>query len=247
METYLKNAPPDEIEAIYKSHREGILARIKHVEKVAKLTKRRVPKNVKTLEFLSGELDLYGSIYMKGSNARKLEEPEVQAVLAEKTKARLKNQSKEQLILECTSLEILLIQTFIHFNHCSTSYNRALDYLCDISVKTSGSATKRGSSRNLLHETDNLRLQECLSDLKNQLQRELKDSDLREYIRHVKRTYPEQSFIQKPRLTAEDKTLSEEDQAHILKGKIKKRGKSWSEPRIIAFFNSRTGLSGTTK
>lgn len=247
MKTHLENASTDEIEAMYKSHREKILARIKHVKSVAKLTKRRFPKNVKTLEFLSGELDLYGSIYLKGSNARRLDEPEVQAVIAEKTKARLKNHNKEQLISECISLEILLIQTFIHFDHCSTSYNRALDHLSFISIKNSGSGTKRGSTRNQLHEQDNLQLQECLSSLKNKLQRELKESDLREFIRLVKRTYPEQSFVQKPRMTAEEKTLSKEDQEHILKGKIKKRGKSWSESRIISFFNSTTGFSGTTK
>lgn len=236
----------DVVADLYNLQRHEILDKLKLIENYAKSNKRRFPKNAKTLKFFSDELELHSSVYFKNSIERMLDKPEVRKSFSLRTNERLKNKNKDQIIAECTDLEVLLLKAVVYFEHYSLSYNRILDHFIDVSVKNSGYATNRGASRNKLHEEDNARLEECLKLFKDKLKRDFVESDLREYIKLVKRTYPTQKYIQKPRLTSEEKSYSIEDQKFVLDKKIKARGKGWSEPRIIRFFNTATGLKGTT-
>jgi hypothetical protein len=63
----------------------------------------------------------------------------------------------------------------------------------------------------------------------------------------VKKKYPEQAFVQKARLTKDDKVDDEKDRLDTLEAKSKKRGKNWSTSRLTSFFEIQTGLKGTTK
>lgn len=221
--------------------------RLDEIKVNAKKNGKRIPKEALTAEFLLKEMLTYRQFKEPGSLCRELLNTENQQMLTQECIAQHINQTKKEILNEYANLNIEYIGMLALYDHTFESYKRIFKYLFDAVVKQSKDATSRGNKRNELHDRDNARLLECLSMLSNKLQREFIESDLREYIRLVKRTYPEQLYIQKPRLTKEEKTLSKEDREFILNEKIKKRGKGWVDSRIIEFFNSNTNLIGTTK
>lgn len=209
--------------------------------------KKRIPKGSLVADFLLTEMMLYRQVKDHGGFCRELLNPENQRILEEKFITALANKTKEEILNEYAKLKIEHLGMLALNEHNFDSYKRVFGYLFDMVLKESKNASGRGKKRNELHQEDNLRLQKCLEELSSKINRPFMEKDLREFIRLVKRTYPEQAYIQKPRLTAEEKTFSKQDQDYILKNKIKKRGKGWVDSRIIDFFNTNTGLRGTTK
>ena len=208
---------------------------------------KRVPKDALTAEFLLNEMLTYRQFKEPGSLCRELLNIENQKILTEEFISEHVSKTKSEILDEYAKLKIEYVGILALYDHTFEGYQRIFGHLFEKVVKQSKDASSRGNKRNELHDGDNSRLLECLEMLSNKLQRQFIESDLREYIRLVKRTYPEQLYIQKPRLTKEEKTLSKEDQEFILNDKTKKRGKGWVDSRIIEFFNSTTNLSGTTK
>lgn len=237
----------ENLETKIKQNIELFKSEFEDLQKKSTKNKKRLPKKAKSLEFFMNEARLCCEQLLDRQRfPLAAQDPELQRQVIEKFSEKNGHLSKEQLIKEFALLRLEYFSTLTLLAQFSKNYNRVYDHLHKIVMHDTENATKRGDSRNSMHDIDNSRLLECLETLSSKLQRPFIASDLREYIKLVKRTYPKQERIQKPRLTAEEKTYPVADQAYILKKKIEKRGTGWIDSRIIKFFNVATSLKGTT-
>lgn len=237
----------EDLESKIKRNIEIFNSEFEELQKKSSKNKKRFPKKAKSLEFFENELKLCcEQLLDKQRFPLAAQDPAFQQQVVEKFKLNNSHLNKEQLMKGFALLRIEYFSALTLISQLSKNYHRVYEHLYKTVMHHTENATKRGDSRNSLNDLDNSRLLECLEMFACKLQRPFIESDLREYIRLVKRTYPKQEHIQKPRLTGEEKTYPKTDQEYILKKKIEKRGTSWSEPRIIRFFNTATGLKGTT-
>jgi hypothetical protein len=220
---------------------------LKDVAEDAKSKKGRIPKSAKTAKFLLDEMIAYRSALIAGSSMRELLNPKFIMGLREVIAEKNEKKSRDELIDEISKLSLDVLGLEELHQHTYESYQRVFTYLFDLEVRLSKSGTKRGAKRNELHEEDNRRLLECLEDLKIELQRPLIPTDLLKFIRLVKKKYPYQAYIQKSRLTKDEKYDRIKTPDITQAEKNKSRGKNWSTPRLTKFFNLETGLKGTTK
>lgn len=211
--------------------------------------KKKVPKRVEVVSGILNEMNLYQSERAEGSLHYELNDPDKYLAVEEKFKEILrdKNESKEQLIEQIVNLWLrnqVLKESVIHN---MDSYSRVLEKLISVEEQILTGSKSRISKRADLSAEDNRRLLECFEEMEKSLKRPIIGSDLRKFIYIVTNRYPEQLYIQTSRLTPEEKSLSKEDRDLILEYKKEKRGKSWARPRLVNFFESRTGIKGTTK
>lgn len=242
---YEKSQRELEIDQHYKLMREAI----DWIREDARKRNRRTPKKIEVMEFMLNEWELYRSVKEYGNPVREISKPEIYKFALHKFKKQItdKGETKEQLIENIAHMRISM-QILKELNqHNYDSYHRVMSKFIDLQDKVLKGGKSRVTKRNKLHEEDNKRLLECLDELKKNVGRPLVRHDLLPFIRLVKRKYPEQLYIQKPRLTREERSLSKEDQAFILEDKVKRRGAHWADSRLSDFFNSSTGLKGTTK
>jgi hypothetical protein len=232
-----------EVDERYKSLQEAI----NQIKEDAARKKKKVPKKIEIVSAFLKEWNLYRSIEGLDSPVRKIQDPKIRKFAIDKLTDESKNKSKEELTFELANLKLDFLAAKELMIHYHDSYSRVLDHLTTLHDQILNGHKSRKLKKNEIHEEDNKRLMECLQELNAKSSTGLVDGDLLKFIRLVKRKYPCQLYIQQPRLTKEEKSLSKEEQAFILEDKIKMRGTEWSDSRLIDFFNSKTGLKGTTK
>jgi len=123
--------------------------------------------------------------------------------------------------------------------------NKALQTeLDEIHAQNTRSKSKRMANRKGLEAQNIEYLERALSVFEDFLDRPFKPQDFMKFKRYLLKVYPRPAYIQKSRLTNEQKKLSPAHQEEELE---MKRRTGWSESRLRKFFKDKTGEKASTK
>lgn len=125
-------------------------------------------------------------------------------------------------------------------NNCSS----LLSIVAESHLQTAKNEHNRTIGKGAKDSADEKRMHESLQATLIELGRKPLPEDFPKFVRNLKSMYPLPIYVKKPRLTSEEKLLSEDDRNIVLK---LKSDPNWKEGRLRKFWTAHTGLDAKKK